>query len=268
MFARPPVLWTWLQEENKMKLTSKPLAIIIVVILFGSIGITTALGWWSTESLKQAATFTEGEFAGQPNPADIRGSYTFGDIEKNFDVPAADLAIAFGLPEGSDAAAYSVKSLEEVYANLEGGIEVGTSSIRLFTAWYTGLPFEITDEIFLPRPAVELLKAKGSLTTEQLAYLDTHTVELPAFMPAVEGTPAPVIEETPIQSETARTIKGKTIFGEVLDWGVSQEVIETILGTPMPDRLIKIKDYCTEKGLDFETIKTNLQVEIDKLPAP
>ena len=117
-----------------MKLTSKPLAIIIVVILFGSIGITTALGWWSTENSKQVATFTEGEFAGQPNPADIRGSYTFGDIENNFDVPAADLAVAFGLPDGTDAAAYSVKSLEEVYANLEGGIEVGTSSVRLFTA--------------------------------------------------------------------------------------------------------------------------------------
>lgn len=251
-----------------MKLTSKPLAVILLVILFGSIGVTTALGWWSTESSKQAATFTEGEFAGQPNPADIRGSYTFGDIEKNFDVPAADLAIAFGLPEGSDAAAYSVKSLEEVYANLEGGIEVGTSSVRLFTAFYTGLPFDLTDEIYLPRPAVDLLKAKATLTADQLAYLDAHVVDLPTVLPVVEGTPAPVVEETHVVDATDRTLKGKTTFGEVLDWGVSKEVIETILGTPMPDRLIKVKDYCTEKGLDFETIKTNLQVEIDKLPAP
>lgn len=251
-----------------MKLTSKPLAIIIVVILFGSIGITTALGWWSTESRKQAATFTEGEFAGQPNPADIRGSYTFGDIETNFGVPVDDLAQAFGLPESTDAAAYSVKSLEEVYSNLEGGIEVGTSSIRLFTAWYTGLPFEITDEIYLPRPAVELLKVKASLTTEQLAYLDTHSVDLPASEPVVEGTPIPVIEETHTVSETERIIKGKTTFGEVLDWGVPQEVIESIVGLPIPNRLVKIKDFCTENGLAFETIKTELQAEIDKLPLP
>ena len=54
--------------------------------------------------------------------------------------------------------------------------------------------------------------------------------------------------------------------GEVLDWGVSQEMIESIIGAPLPNRLIKVKDYCTEKGLAFETIKTALQVEIDKLP--
>jgi hypothetical protein len=249
-----------------MKLTSKPLAVIILVILFGSIGVTTALGWWSTESTKQAAKFTDGEFAGQANPADIRGSYTFGDIENNFDVPVADLAIAFGLPEDADAAAYSVKSLEEVYANLEGGLEVGTSSVRLFTAWYTGLPFEITDDIYLPRPAVEILKAKANLSADQIAYLDAHTVDLPAVLPVVEGTPAPVVEETHVESETDRTVKGKTTFGEVLDWGVSQEMIESIIGAPLPNRLIKVKDYCTEKGLAFETVKTALQVEIDKLP--
>lgn len=249
-----------------MKLTSKPLAIIILVILFGSIGITTALGWWSTESRKQAATFSEGEFAGQPNPADIRGSYTFGDIENNFDIPAQELAAAFGLPAGTDAAAYSVKTLEEVYGSLEGGSEVGTSSVRLFTAWYTGLPFEITDEIYLPRPAVEILKAKASLSTDQLAYLNTHVVDLPE----VEITPAPDVEvnEAETGTETDRTVKGKTTFGEVLDWGVAQEVIESIVGLPIPNRLVKVKDFCTENGLAFETIKTELQSEIDKLPAP
>ena len=74
-------------------------------------------------------------------------------------MPATDLAMAFGLQEDADAAAYSVKSLEEVYSNLEGGIEIGTSSVRLFIALYTNLPFEITDAIYLPRPAVEILKA-------------------------------------------------------------------------------------------------------------
>ena len=251
-----------------MKLTAKPLAVIILVILFGSIGITTALGWWSTKSTKQTAKFTDGEFAGQSNPADIRGSFTFGDIEKNFGVPAADLAIAFGLPKDADAAAYSVKSLEEVYASLEGDIEIGTSSVRLFTALYTGLPFEITDAIYLPRPAVEILKAKAILSSDQLTYLDAHIVDLPAVLPVVEGTPAPVVAETHTENETDRMVKGKTTFGEVLDWGVTQEVIESIIGAPLPNRLIKVKDYCTEKGLAFETVKTELQAEINKLPAP
>ena len=115
---------------------------------------------------------------------------------------------------------------------------------------------------------MEILKAKATLTADQIAYLDAHVIDLPSVTPVVEGTPAPAVEETHVVDETDRTLKGKTTFGEVLDWGVSKEVIETILGTPMPDRLIKVKDYCTEKGLDFETIKANLQVEIDKLPAP
>ena len=57
-----------------MTLTSKPLTAIILVFLFGGILFSSAMGWWQTESTKQAATFSEGEFAGLPNPADIRGS--------------------------------------------------------------------------------------------------------------------------------------------------------------------------------------------------
>jgi hypothetical protein len=28
---------------------------------------------------------------------------------------------------------------------------------------------------------------------------------------------------------------------------------------------MKVKDYCTEKGLSFETVKTALQAEVDKV---
>ncbi len=56
----------------------------------------------------------------------------------------------------------------------------------------------------------------------------------------------------------------KTTFQEVLDWGVSQSVIEQILGTPMPNPLTTIKDFCTAQGLSFETVKAQLQAEVDK----
>ena len=84
-----------------MTLNSKSLAVIILVVLFGGILFSTAMGWWQTTSTKVAANFTEGEFAGQANPADIRGSYTFGDVEKNFGVPASLLAEAFAIPSGT-----------------------------------------------------------------------------------------------------------------------------------------------------------------------
>ena len=59
--------------------------------------------------------------------------------------------------------------------------------------------------------------------------------------------------------------RSKTTFQEVLDWGVSQEIIEQVMGAPMPNPLTKIKDFCAEKGLDFETIKPALQAEVDKV---
>jgi dephospho-CoA kinase len=50
----------------------------------------------------------------------------------------------------------------------------------------------------------------------------------------------------------------------VLSWGVTQEQIEAVLGLPMPaENLMVIKDFVLENGLDFETVKTELQVLVD-----
>ena len=241
-----------------MTLTSKPLVVLVLVILFGGILFSNTMGWWQTESTKEAATFTEGEFAGLPNPADIRGSYTFGDVEKNFDVPAATLAQAFGVAT-DDPGTFGVKDLETIYADQE--YEIGTASVRFFVALYTGLPYEIVDDTYLPKRAVEMLKSHAALTADQVTYLDAHTVIL-EDMPA----PATVTEEhSETESTEDRTLKGKTTFQEVLDWGVSQGAIESILGGPMPNSLTKVKDYCLEVGLNFEEIKPAIQAEIDKV---
>lgn len=222
-----------------MNLTSKPLAAIILVILFGGIAFTTAMGWWATESSKVAATYTEGEFAGQANPA-----------------------------------AFAAKELETIYAESE--FEVGTASVRLFVAFYNGLPFDLTTDMYLPESAAILLKEKN-LTPEQSAYLESHTVpnaapasDSPEVDPAQTAESAPEAEPTQSAATTEssteeRLVKGKTSFQEVLDWGVSQEIIEQIMGMPMPNPLTKIKDFCLEKGLDFEAIKVALQAEVDKV---
>jgi hypothetical protein len=254
-----------------MNLTSKPLAAIIFVVLFGGIAFTTAMGWWQTMSTKEAATFTEGEFAGQANPADIRGSYTFGDVEKNFGIPPSVLAQAFNI-DSNDPATFAVKGLEEMYAASE--FEIGTASVRLFVAFYNGLPIDLSTDIYLPEEAAGLLKER-TLTPEQLTYLEAHTVPGSAAVTAPEADSAPVTESTPAAESTPATatgeesteklVKGKTTFQEILDWGVSQEVIEQIMGKPMPNPLTKVKDFCTEQGLDFETIKPALQAEVDKV---
>ncbi|GAB4401138.1 MAG: hypothetical protein OHK003_27410 [Anaerolineales bacterium] len=242
-----------------MILTSKPLAMLVFVILFGGISFSYAMGWWATESTKEPATFTEGEFAGLANPADIRGSYTFGDIANSFEVTPEILAQAFGITT-DDPAAFAVKDLEIIY--LDSGFEIGTNSVRMFVAFYTGLPFDLTtEETVLPKSATDILLAKGNLTPELVSYLETHTVALGELIPAVE----PVAEETPIESEDDYTVKGKTTFGDLISWGVPKEAIEALIGASMPDPAMKVKDFASANGLNFETLKPALQAEVDKV---
>ena len=250
-----------------MTLTSKPLAVIVLIMLFGGIAFSSAMGWWATTSSKQPVTFAEGEFAGQANPADIRGSYTFGDIANSFDVTPEILAQAFGVTEG-DPASFAVKELETIYA--DSGYEIGTTSVRLFVAYYAGLPFDTTgQEIYMPQSATELLLAKGNLTAEQIAYIEQYTVTLGESAPVTE--PEPAVEATPAPVETSSTtseenmVKGKTTFGELITWGVPQEVIEGLVGAPMPDSAMTVKDYASANGLNFETLRPALQAEVDKV---
>ncbi|HET9909566.1 MAG TPA: hypothetical protein VFQ23_23160, partial [Anaerolineales bacterium] len=137
-----------------MTLTSKSLAVIVLAMVFGGIAFSSVMGWWATESTKQPVTFADGEFAGQADPADIRGSYTFSDIANSFDVTPEVLAQAFGITE-SDPAAFAVKELEAIY--LDSGFEIGTASVRLFVAFYSGLPFDTTEqEIYMPQSATDI----------------------------------------------------------------------------------------------------------------
>jgi hypothetical protein len=245
-----------------MKLKANILAISVVVLIFGGILLSSSLGWWQTESSKEAATFTEGEFAGMPNPADIRGSYTFGDVQANFDVPAEVLAQAFQV-ETSAPAAFPVKELEAQYEDSD--VEIGTASVRLFVALYTGLPYDLTVETsYLPDSAVQFLQTL-ELTQEQQDYLASHTVVLNMVV-STEKVPEVAPEATSsLEGEESDTfIKGKTTFAEVLSWGVTREQIEAVLGLPMPaENLTVIKDFVLENGLDFETLKTELQAVVD-----
>ncbi len=255
-----------------MKLSSKLLAVFVIIFIFGGVFFTTAMGWWATESSKVPAKYSEGEAAGEYDPADIRGSYSFGDINASFDVPIEVLSTAFQIPAGSDAASFQLKSLEEIYAGLPE--EIGTSSVRLFVALYKGLPVELDGSFLLPE-AVEILKQQGTLSAEQEAYLAEHTVGTGA-VEAVEQAPAAVEQpaatatapaEQPAAAPTEHvqpvgTVTGKTTFQNLLDWGVAQDRIEGVIGEAMPAPQTVIKDYCALKGLEFSTIKTALQAEI------
>ena len=248
-----------------MKLTSKSLAVAILVILFGGIMATTAMNWWKTESSKVPAVYTEGELAGEYNPADIRGSYNFGEVSELFDIPLADLGAAFQIPAGTDAASFELKSLETLYADLPQ--EIGTSSVRLFTALYKGLPYELTEDTYLLPQGVEILQRQGQLSAEQEEYLASHTVGKTSdtiAQPAAAATAVPnATPQTSGEQAIDKTVKGSTTFQDLLDWGVSQPEIESILGESMPAAETVIKNYYTEKGIEFSGAKAALQAVVD-----
>jgi hypothetical protein len=250
-----------------MTLNSKSLAAALFVLLFGGIMLSSALGWWQTTTDKTPAAYAEGEFAGQANPADIRGSYTFGDIANSFNVAPEVLAQAFGVTD-ENPAAFQVKLLEEIYA--DSPVEIGTGSVRIFVAFYVGLPYDLAaaEETYLPQSAADILNAQGKLTPEQKTWLDAHIVPAAGEAPATVAPSAPSVEVTPTASAAAEEseylVKGKTTFGELISWGVSQEVIEALIGAPMPDPAMTVKDFAAANGLNFETLKPALQAEVDK----
>jgi len=149
-------------------------AILIVLLLFTlGISITAATGIWSTKTQKVPAKLEDSQHAGENDPADIRGSYTFADVSNLYDIPENDIATAFALSQ-NDLSSFKCKDLESLYENSPN--EVGTGSVRLFTAYYLGLPYTPSEETYLPASAAVVLMEQGIMSQEQISYLKAHTL--------------------------------------------------------------------------------------------
>lgn len=260
-----------------MRIKTSTLAIIVLVMMLGGIFASSQLGYWKTAGSKDPAKIKEGAFAGLPDPADIRGSYAFSDISKAFDIPLEDLGKAFHVQDPTQYASFKCKDLETIYASLaESGTEIGTSSVRYFVSLYKGIPITLTEESYLPTAAVEILKAKASLTPEQIIDLDLHTVDLtnaslPETSTDTTGSPAsttenPTAKPTGGKDPALREVRGSTTFQDLLGWGLSKEEIEQVVGVPMPAASLTIRNYALEKGVEFSEYKTALQTLLDKQP--
>ena len=116
-----------------MKNKAALVASVTVLSLVIGVGIAKITGYWRTEGSKVPMKISQGEFEGESDPGDIRGSYSFTDIEAAFGIPPEMMAAAFGMPEG-DPGQYKAKNVEETWGEMEGGMEIGTDSVRLFIA--------------------------------------------------------------------------------------------------------------------------------------
>lgn len=264
---------------RRWKIRGPLLAGLIVAVFFTGIATTMAMGVWSSESEKQPARFAEGSAAGEYDPSDIRGSYTFQDVSDLFAIPVTDLYEAFGLSEDLDPATTRTNALEELYGEIpgpDGPVEIGNESVQVFVALYKNLPVDLVDT-WLPAPAVDLLiGANSNLTPEQIDYLAAHRVELPAIQTEQSGEdpetsvdpgtrdpsgpelPIPDLPATELPTEEKPPVNGNTTFQQVLDAGLTNAQLQDIFGPDLPPGNMKIKDYCTEAGLSFSAVKTRL----------
>ncbi len=156
-----------------MKIKSQTTIIIAVCIVLVGIGLTSAFGLWTTQSTKIPDKLNQTENSQKYDPADIRGSYTFSEISDLFNVPIDDLANAFSV-NPNDAKEFKCKDLEKIFSNAPN--EIGTGSVRMFVAFYHGLPYDLNETTYVPDHAAQILKQQSSITPEQLSYLESHTV--------------------------------------------------------------------------------------------
>ena len=244
-----------------MRITVKTAAVILPAFFLLGIGSTMISGYWSTESSKEPVRFETGEFAGQYNPADIRGSYSFGDIETAFSIPVETTAKAFGFSEAEDPASVQAKLFEEVYGIVDGR-EIGTDSLRLFVALYLGLPYTPEEDTGLPLPAFNILKKEASLSEELIVELTPMVVSLEELKDVAETESAGISHEE--AEETDMTVKGKTTFADLYSWGLTEDQVRDALGGIDPGtRSVAVRDYCLEIGMEFSLAKTALQEMID-----
>ena len=237
-----------------MKLKSKHLVPLILVVFIAGIAGTMAFNLWRTEGSKIPAKFSTGEHEGEYNPADIRGSYTFSNISETFKIPLEDLSRAFGLDGVENVAEFQCKELKVLYPEPEEG-EIGTDSTKLFVALYTGLPHTPEETTRLPTPALSVLKDK--LSEHELQEVKKITVSLSDLKPVSS-------QETAEQAnDQDRAVRGKTTFSDLQDWKLTKEEIEQLLGIPMGKPGVTVRDHCTANEIEFSEVKTALQALVD-----
>ncbi len=270
-----------------IRIKAVPLAALVVVSIFGGIAVSKAVGYWSTTSSKEPVTFKSGDLAGLPNPADIRGSYSWLDIEKAFGVPAAEAAKAFSTAERALDPAERVSALEELYLPLlPPGLEIGTGAVRLFVSLYTGLPLEAEEGSVLPEGAIAYLSARPGADAAAIARYaipDDAPAAAQTATPAVASAPAtgeaatkpaateaptppPAVKTAPAPTSSAKTVAGKTTFGDLYAWGLSEAQVERAIGYKPGPASQGIRDSATAAGKEFSELKAALQALLDATP--
>lgn len=216
-----------------MRINPIVFGILVLSIFMGTILGFQAAGVWSVSG----KVTSDGE-AIQPSAADvnsIKGWMTLEQITTTYHIPLAELLAQFDLPADTPAST-AIKDLEsEVFS---------VTNLRdwLLTRLDGTAPLPVENE---PAPV--------------------NPTATPEPVTAQPSAAEPLAPTATVHAAADRTITGKTTFQELLDWGVSKEVIQKVIGGDLPPATTIIKDYVTGKGLEFSPVKTALQAEVDQI---
>lgn len=239
-----------------MKLRSKHIAPIVLAAFMIGIGGSMAFNIWRTESSKQPSLIREGEFAGEYNPADIRGSYSLSDVSKAFGIPVEVLAEAFAVSDLDNPGEFQLKELEEIYEGSEIG-EVGTDSMRLFVSLYTGLPHTPEETTLLLKPAEKVLKEHNpELGLAGITFVRSEELGVTDIAAAAESA-GEAADDYDTEEEVG--VKGNTTFNDLYTWGLTEEEVKEVLGMSPGASGMTVRDFLMEEGLEFSEYKTKLQ---------
>ena len=194
--------------------------VLVLIVFFGIILGFQAAGVWSTSGKVDSS----GQSI-QPSAADvntIKGWMTLEQIMTTYKVSLAELLTQFDLPADTPP----TTTISE--------LESESFSVTNLRTW--------------------LQSRLKSLETPQPVDATPFLTEIATLIPEVLITVSPVATE---HVAPDKVITGKTTFQELLDWGVSLEMIQKVIGDDMPEPSMLIKDYAMGKGLEFTTIKRN-----------
>ena len=111
----------------------------------------------------------------------------------------------------------------------------------------------------LPLRAVEILFEEGKIDTEQRDKLMKIVIDTSLYLsPVTENDSNPEPSESTDEHEAEKIINGNTIINDLLNYGITESQLIEVLGEMPASKNMKIRDFCTEKGLSFSEVKNKL----------
>ncbi len=251
------------------------IALLTASILLCGVFVAKVTGIWdgTDNGSGNIKAETLQRFSEDSSPENIRGSYTFHDIEVLYGIDASDLAVAFQI-EAFDPSIIGLSDLENLYNDLEEGVEIGTGSIKWFVSIYTGLEY-IHEGDYLPSGAIAFLTSKNLWTKDLESQYGDFITTLPqtSYLYSSEILDAIHAEEEFGESldtgssldEPLNEFSGKTTVSDLLEMGISQSDIESILGMKIPNNHMTVRDICNANEISYSTVKSEIMTLLDSL---